>query len=144
MSNFRLLEIYRTAGKPILLKRGIAATYEEFLFAAEYIIADMENIILCERGIRTFEPWTRNTLDISAVPILRQISHLPVCVDISHAGGRTDILPSLAKASLAAGANLIMMEVHPYPNFALSDPHQQIDLNEFDHLLDQIKSFLES
>lgn len=143
MANFKLLEAARTAGKPILLKRGIAATYEEFLLAAEYIIADMENIILCERGIRTFEPWTRNTLDISAVPILRKMSHLPVCVDISHAGGRTDIIPSLARASLACGANLVMVEVHPTPAFALSDPQQQIDLNQFDLLMEDIKDLLD-
>lgn len=134
MSNFRLLEAVRQAGKPVLLKRGIAATYEELLLAAEYLIAGTERIILCERGIRTFEPWTRNTLDIAAVPMLRQLSHLPVCVDISHAAGRKDILKPLARAALAAGANLLMLEVHPLPECALSDSRQQLNLEEFDAL----------
>ena len=134
MSNFRLLEAARHAGKPVLLKRGIAATYEELLLAAEYLIVGTDKIILCERGIRTFENWTRNTLDISAVPILRNASHLPVCVDISHAAGRKDILVSLARAALAAGANMIMCEVHPAPDFALSDAQQQLDFAEFDQL----------
>jgi len=132
MSNFRLLEAAREVGKPVLLKRGSAATYEELLLAAEYLIAGTDRIILCERGIRTFEPWTRNTLDISAVPILRGASHLPVCVDVSHAAGRKDILAALARAALAAGANLLMVEVHPAPEFALSDARQQLDFGEFD------------
>lgn len=134
MANFRLLEAARDAGKPVLLKRGMAATYEELLLAAEYLIAGTDRIILCERGIRTFEPWTRNTLDISAVPILRGASHLPVCVDVSHAAGRKDILNSLARAALASGANLLMIEVHPTPDFALSDARQQLDFAQFDDM----------
>ena len=114
-------------GKPVLLKRGLAATYEEFILAAEYLATGTERIALCERGIRTFEPWTRNTLDISAVPILRMRTHLPVIVDVSHAAGRTDILAPLARAALAAGANGLMVEVHPAPAFARSDPAQQLD-----------------
>ena len=142
MANFRLLEAARDAGKPVLLKRGIAATYEELLLAAEYLIAGTDEILLCERGIRTFETWTRNTLDISAVPILRAMSHLPVCVDISHAAGRTDILTALARAALASGAQALMIEVHPTPPFALSDSQQQIDFKQFDELLQQIKNLI--
>jgi 3-deoxy-7-phosphoheptulonate synthase/chorismate mutase len=138
MSNFRLLEAAREVGKPVLLKRGFAATYEELLLAAEYLIAGTERIILCERGIRTFEPWTRNTLDISAVPILHMQSHLPVMVDVSHAAGRTDILVPLAKAALAAGANGVMVEVHPAPAFALSDANQQLDLPGFEAFMEQV------
>ncbi|MDP8224182.1 MAG: bifunctional 3-deoxy-7-phosphoheptulonate synthase/chorismate mutase [Candidatus Lernaella stagnicola] len=138
MANFRLLEAVREVGKPVLLKRGIAATYEELLFAAEYLIAGTDKIILCERGIRTFETWTRNTLDIAAVPILRGASHLPVCVDVSHAAGRKDILAPLARAALASGANLVMCEVHPAPDFALSDSHQQLDFDQFDDLCREI------
>ena len=127
MSNFKLLEAVARTGKPVLLKRGLAATYEEFILAAEYLAACTELIALCERGIRTFEPWTRNTLDISAVPILRMRTHLPVIVDVSHAAGRTDILAPLARAALAAGANGLMVEVHPATAFARSDPAQQLD-----------------
>jgi 3-deoxy-7-phosphoheptulonate synthase/chorismate mutase len=138
MSNFRLLEAAREVGKPVLLKRGFAATYEELLLAAEYLIAGTDRIILCERGIRTFEPWTRNTLDISAVPILQMQSHLPVMVDVSHAAGRTDILVPLARAALAAGANGVMVEVHPAPAFALSDANQQLDLPGFEAFMAQV------
>jgi len=144
MSNFRLLEAVREAGRPILLKRGMAATYEELLLAAEYLIVGTDRIILCERGIRTFEHWTRNTLDIAAVPMLRQLSHLPVCVDISHAAGRKDILKPLARAALAAGANLLMLEVHPQPECALSDSRQQLNLEEFDDLLRAVTDLLPS
>jgi 3-deoxy-7-phosphoheptulonate synthase / chorismate mutase len=138
MANFRLLEALRDVGKPVLLKRGMAATYEELLLAAEYLIAGTPNIILCERGIRTYEPWTRNTLDIAAVPILRGASHLPVCVDVSHAAGRKDILPTLTRAALAAGANMVMLEVHPTPDLALSDSGQQLNFDEFDALCEAI------
>jgi 3-deoxy-7-phosphoheptulonate synthase/chorismate mutase len=138
MSNFRLLEAARQVGKPVLLKRGFAATYEELLLAAEYLIVGTGRIILCERGIRTFEPWTRNTLDISAVPILQMQSHLPVMVDVSHAAGRTDILVPLARAALAAGANGVMVEVHPAPAFALSDQNQQLDLAGFEAFMGQV------
>lgn len=131
MSNFRLLEAVGNTGKPVLLKRGPAATCEEFLLAAEYLIRGTERILLCERGIRTFERWTRNTLDISAVPLLRLHSHLPVIVDVSHAAGRTDILIPLARAAIAAGTQGVMVEVHPAPSFALSDQAQQIDLETF-------------
>jgi 3-deoxy-7-phosphoheptulonate synthase/chorismate mutase len=142
MSNFHLLAAVRETGKPVLLKRNIAATYEELLHAAEYLIAGTDRVILCERGIRTFETWTRNTLDIAAVPVLRDASHLPVCVDVSHAAGRPDIVPALARASLAAGANLVMIEVHPSPAEAKSDSHQQLDFAAFAHLMAVVRDFL--
>jgi 3-deoxy-7-phosphoheptulonate synthase/chorismate mutase len=140
MANFKLLEAVGKTGKPVILKRGLAATYEEFLLAAEYLIAGTERIIMCERGIRTFERWTRNTLDISAIPILRMQSHLPVIVDVSHAAGRTDILAPLARAALAAGAHGLMVEVHPAPAFALSDQTQQLDLPAFAAFLKAVEA----
>jgi 3-deoxy-7-phosphoheptulonate synthase / chorismate mutase len=132
MQNFELLKAVGSAHKPVLLKRGLAATLEELLFAAEYIVSHGNTrVILCERGIRTYEKWTRNTLDISAVPLLKNESHLPVLVDITHSTGRRDILLPCAKAALAAGADGIMLEVHPNPAVALSDAKQQIDLPTF-------------
>ncbi|MBE3593934.1 MAG: bifunctional 3-deoxy-7-phosphoheptulonate synthase/chorismate mutase [Candidatus Carbobacillus altaicus] len=132
MQNFNLLKAVGALDKPVLLKRGMAATIEEFKFAAEYILSHGNpNVILTERGIRTYEKATRNTLDISAVPILKQETHLPVLVDVTHAAGRRDILLPLAKAALAAGADGVMIEVHPDPNTALSDAQQQIDLDQF-------------
>jgi 3-deoxy-7-phosphoheptulonate synthase / chorismate mutase len=132
MQNFELLKAVGSAAKPVLLKRGFAATLEEFLFAAEYIVSyGNTQVILCERGIRTYEKWTRNTLDIAAVPILKNESHLPVFVDITHATGRRDILLPCARAALAAGADGIMLEVHPNPVIALSDAKQQIDIPTF-------------
>ena len=128
MQNFELLKEAGRSNKPVLLKRGLAATIEEFIFAAEYIASQgNENIILCERGIRTYEKATRNTLDISAVPILKQGTHLPVLVDVTHSTGRKDIMLPTAKAGLAVGADGIMAEVHPDPSVALSDSGQQID-----------------
>ncbi|MDT3984736.1 bifunctional 3-deoxy-7-phosphoheptulonate synthase/chorismate mutase, partial [Staphylococcus ureilyticus] len=122
MQNFELLKEAGRSNKPVLLKRGLAATIEEFIFAAEYIASQgNENIILCERGIRTYEKATRNTLDISAVPILKQGTHLPVLVDVTHSTGRKDIMLPTAKAGLAVGADGIMAEVHPDPSVALSD-----------------------
>jgi 3-deoxy-7-phosphoheptulonate synthase / chorismate mutase len=132
MQNFELLKAVGSVYKPVLLKRGLAATLEELLFAAEYIVSHGNTqVILCERGIRTYEKWTRNTLDISAIPILKNESHLPVLVDITHSTGRRDILLPCAKAALAAGADGIMLEVHPNPAVALSDAKQQIDLPTF-------------
>ena len=136
MQNFELLKAAGEVKTPVLLKRGLAATIEEFLFAAEYIVSrGNTQVILVERGIRTYEKWTRNTLDILAVPILKQESHLPVLVDISHSAGRKDIAVPIAKAALAAGADGIMVEVHPDPPVALSDANQQLNLNEFDTLM---------
>jgi len=142
MQNFELLKAAGEVNTPVLLKRGLAATIEEFLFAAEYIVSrGNSQVILVERGIRTYEKWTRNTLDILAVPILKQESHLPVMVDISHSAGRKDIAIPIAKASLAAGADGIMVEVHPDPAVALSDANQQLNLSEFDQLMSALNIY---
>lgn len=142
MHNFELLKAAGMVKTPVLLKRGLAATIEEFLFAAEYIVSrGNDQVILVERGIRTYEKWTRNTLDILAVPILKQESHLPVLVDISHSAGRKDIAIPIAKSALAAGADGIMVEVHPDPPVALSDANQQLTIDEFKDLM---KSFNET
>ncbi|RDI44304.1 bifunctional 3-deoxy-7-phosphoheptulonate synthase/chorismate mutase [Falsibacillus pallidus] len=133
MQNFELLKAAGAVNKPVLLKRGLAATIDEFINAAEYIMAQGNGqIILCERGIRTYERATRNTLDISAVPILKQETHLPVFVDVTHSTGRRDLLLPTAKAALAIGADGVMAEVHPDPAVALSDSAQQMDLEQFD------------
>src|SRR5208283_353164 len=122
MANFRLLTEVGNIDKPVILKRGLCATIKEFLMSAEYIMAQgNEKVILCERGIRTFETETRNTLDISAVPLLKQLSHLPVFVDPSHAVGKRELVPAMALAAIAAGADGLMIEVHPNPDMALSD-----------------------
>jgi 3-deoxy-7-phosphoheptulonate synthase/chorismate mutase len=132
MQNFDLLKATGQMKIPVLLKRGLAATLDEFVHAAEYIVAGgNERVMLIERGIRTYEKWTRNTLDISAVPLLKQETHLPVLVDVSHSTGRKDILLPCAKAALAAGADGIMVEMHPEPQAALSDSGQQIDIDQF-------------
>ena len=138
MQNFELLKEAGRTNKPILLKRGLSATIEEFIYAAEYIASQgNRNIILCERGIRTYEKATRNTLDISAVPILKQGTHLPVMVDVTHSTGRKDIM--LPTAALAVGADGVMAEVHPDPSVALSDAGQQMDLNEFNQFYNELK-----
>lgn len=140
MQNFDLLKAAGAVNKPVLLKRGLAATIEEFIHAAEYIMSQGNgNIILCERGIRTYEKATRNTLDISAVPILKQETHLPVMVDVTHSTGRRDLLLPTAKAALAIGADGVMAEVHPDPSVALSDSAQQMDFKQFDEFYDEIK-----
>lgn len=140
MQNFELLKEAGRTNKPILLKRGLSATIEEFVYAAEYIASQgNQNIILCERGIRTYEKATRNTLDISAVPILNQGTHLPVMVDVTHSTGRKDIMLPTAKAALAVGADGVMAEVHPDPSVALSDAGQQMDLDEFQAFYDELK-----
>ncbi|KIL43879.1 bifunctional 3-deoxy-7-phosphoheptulonate synthase/chorismate mutase [Jeotgalibacillus soli] len=143
MQNFELLKAAGSANKPVLLKRGLAATIDEFINAAEYIMAQGNGqIILCERGIRTYERATRNTLDISAVPILKQETHLPVFVDVTHSTGRRDLLLPTAKAALAIGADGVMAEVHPDPAVALSDSAQQMDFQQFDAFYDAIQGFL--
>jgi 3-deoxy-7-phosphoheptulonate synthase/chorismate mutase len=140
MQNFELLKEAGSVKKPILLKRGLSATIEELLYAAEYIAArGNSQIILCERGIRTYEKATRNTLDISAVPILKQESHLPVVVDVSHSTGRKDIMFPIAKAALAVGADGLIIETHNEPAVALSDAKQQLDLNQFSTILKQLR-----
>ena len=141
MQNFDLLRAVGKVNKPVLLKRGLAATIDEFINAAEYIIAQgNDQIILCERGIRTYERATRNTLDISAVPILKKETHLPVIVDVTHSTGRRDLLLPTAKAALAIGADAVMAEVHPDPAVALSDSAQQMDIPEFHRFMDELKS----
>lgn len=135
MHNYPLLKEVGRAKKPVMLKRGMASTIEEWLNAAEYIASEgNEDIILCERGIRTFEPYTRNTLDISAVPIIKGISMLPVIVDPSHGTGRRELVIPMSQAAVAAGADGIMVEVHPYPEIALSDGSQSIDMDAFSDL----------
>jgi 3-deoxy-7-phosphoheptulonate synthase len=132
MHNYPLLKEAGMLGKPILLKRGMMATIEEFLLAAEYILYQGNSqVILCERGIRTFETATRNTLDLSAVPMLKQLSHLPVIVDPSHGTGIRWMVPAMARAAVAAGADGLIMEVHYRPEEALCDGYQSLDLNEF-------------
>jgi 3-deoxy-7-phosphoheptulonate synthase len=140
MQNYPLLKEAGMTRKPILLKRGMMATIEEFLMAAEYILNQgNEQVILCERGIRTFETSTRNTLDLSAVPMLKQISHLPVIVDPSHGTGLRWMVPSMAKAAVAAGADGIIMEVHYKPETALCDGQQSLSPDEFGMLMTDLR-----
>ena len=141
MQNFELLKELGQTRKPILLKRGFANTMEEFLMSAEYIMAGgNENVILCERGIRTYEKYTRNTLDISAVPVLKRMSHLPVIVDPSHAGGIYWMVEPLAKAAVAAGADGLMIEVHNDPAHALSDGAQSLTYDSFHHTMNALRA----
>lgn len=142
MQNFELLKEAGRTNKPVLLKRGLSATIEEFIYAAEYIYAQGNSkIILCERGIRTYEKATRNTLDISAVPILKQGTHLPVMVDVTHSTGRKDIMLPVARAAFAVGADGVMAEVHPNPAVALSDAGQQMDFEEFENFYKALNEF---
>jgi 3-deoxy-7-phosphoheptulonate synthase len=144
MQNFQLLSAVGEVDRPILLKRGLAATLEELLMAAEYIVKEgNENVILCERGIRTFETATRNTLDISAIPILKQRSHLPVVVDPSHAAGKVDLVEPLSLAAIAAGADGLMIEMHPTPETALSDGAQSLDPKQFAAVAKRIQTMVE-
>ena len=131
MANDELLTLLGTVGKPVLLKRGFMATAEEFLLAARRIeLAGNPEVILCERGVRGFEKWTRNMLDVESIPWLRRLTPLPLIADVSHAAGRKDLIVPLSRASLAAGADGVMVEVHPDPARALSDNEQQLDLGE--------------
>ncbi|HWR60377.1 MAG TPA: 3-deoxy-7-phosphoheptulonate synthase [Clostridia bacterium] len=141
MQNFSLLKEVGRTDRPVLLKRGMAATIEDFLMAAEYIAAEgNDNIVLCERGIRTFENYTRNTLDITAVPILKSLCSLPVIVDPSHGTGRRDMILPMSLASMAAGADGVMIEVHPCPEEALSDGEQSLDLEAFSDIADRLSA----
>ena len=142
MQNFPLLtEVGRTR-RPVLLKRGLSARIEELLMAAEYVMAQgNRNVILCERGIRTFEPATRNTLDIAAIPVLKAETHLPVIVDPSHAGGRPELVAPLSYAAIAAGADGLIIEVHPRPEEALSDGDQALDPSQFAALMQHLGAF---
>jgi len=136
MQNFNLLEEASKSGKPILLKRGMSATIQEWLLAAEYIMAlGNKNVMLCERGIRTFETYTRNTMDISAIPIIEKVSHLPVIADPSHGTGKWYLVISLALAAVAAGADGVMIEVHPTPDLALKDGPQSLSFENFNKLM---------
>jgi 3-deoxy-7-phosphoheptulonate synthase len=140
MQNYPLLKEAGMCRKPILLKRGMMATIEEYLMAAEYILNQgNEQVILCERGIRTFETSTRNTLDLSAVPMLKRLTHLPVIVDPSHGTGLRWMVPAMSKAAVAVGADGLIMEVHYNPETALCDGHQSLSLNEFSQLMTDLK-----
>lgn len=144
MQNFELLKAAGRANIPVLLKRGIAATIDEWLNAAEYIMSEgNENVILCERGIRTYETSTRNTLDISAVPVIKQKSHLPIIVDPSHATGVRAYVSPLSKAAVAVGADGLMIEVHPDPAKALSDGPQSLNPADFKSLCDELKPYID-
>ncbi len=140
MQNFRLLSEVGSYNKPVMLKRGLSATIKEFLLSAEYILAaGNHQVILCERGIRSFETATRNTLDLSAVPVIKQLSHLPIIVDPSHAVGRTDLVPPMAKAAIAAGADGLIIEVHSNPEEAYCDGEQALLPTTFKTLMVQLK-----
>jgi 3-deoxy-7-phosphoheptulonate synthase len=140
MQNFKLLLEVGLSRKPVVLKRGLSATINEWLMAAEYIMSNGNpNVILCERGIRTFEPSTRNTLDLSAVPVLKQQTHLPIIVDPSHGVGRWDLVAPMAKAAVAAGADGLMLEVHPNPEEAFSDGEQSLKPDMFKKLMSDLK-----
>jgi 3-deoxy-7-phosphoheptulonate synthase len=142
MQNFSLLKAVGAQPKPVLLKRGLSATIREFLLAAEYIMAEgNQQVILCERGIRGFDStFTRNVLDLAAIPVLKKLSHLPVIVDPSHATGHRYLVAPMAKAALAAGADGVMVEVHPNPDHALSDGAQSLHLEEFEQLIKDLSN----
>lgn len=145
MQNFDLLKELGQLDRPILLKRGLNATFEEWIMSAEYIMASgNENVILCERGIRTFETYTRNTLDLQSIPVLRKLTHLPIIVDPSHAGGKWWLVDSMAKASVAAGADGLMIEVHNDPENALCDGAQSLKPKKYDALLQEVAKIAEA
>jgi 3-deoxy-7-phosphoheptulonate synthase len=143
MQNFALLKSLGRTTRPILLKRGLSSTIKELLMSAEYILAHGNpNVILCERGIRTFETATRNTCDISAVPVLNELTHLPVILDPSHATGKRSLVPALARAAVAIGADGIMVEVHPRPEKAVSDGAQSLTIPQFEAMMKQLQPYL--
>ena len=145
MQNFDLLKELGKTNKPILLKRGLSATIEELLMSAEYIMAGgNENVILCERGIRTFETYTRNTLDLSAIPAIKKLSHLPVIVDPSHAAGKWWMVEPLAKAAVAVGADGLIIEVHNDPQKAWCDGQQSIKPELFSNIMDDLRIIAEA
>ena len=144
MQNYGLLKAVGKSKRPVFLKRGMMSTINEFLMSAEYVISEGNpNVILCERGIRTFETETRNTLDIQAVPVLQKYTHLPVFIDPSHAAGHWDLVIPMSRAAVAAGADGIMVEVHPCPAEAVSDGHQSLKPERFQALMDEIRPLLE-
>jgi 3-deoxy-7-phosphoheptulonate synthase len=140
MQNYNLLRQLGKTRKPVLLKRGLAATIEELLLSAEYILSGGNyDVILCERGIRTFETYTRNTMDISAIPVVHKLSHLPIVGDPSHGVGRRDKVPAMARAAVAAGADGLLIEVHHDPDRAMSDGAQSLNLLQFEELMGQLR-----
>jgi 3-deoxy-7-phosphoheptulonate synthase len=144
MQNFSLLKRVARAAKPVLLKRGMSATLEEWLMAAEYVMAGGNyNVILCERGVRTFSDHSRNTLDLSVIPPVKKLSHLPILVDPSHGTGRRDYVPPMALAALAAGADGLLVEVHPDPDHAQSDGAQSLNFDGFERLLESLRRLAE-
>ncbi len=145
MQNYSLLEAVGKTTKPVLLKRGLMSTIEELLMSAEYILSNGNpNVILCERGIRTFEKYTRNTLDIAAVPIIKKLSHLPIIVDPSHATGKRDLVAPMSKCAIAAGADGLIIEVHPKPEEAFSDGAQSLTPDDFDKLMKELVQIAEA
>jgi 3-deoxy-7-phosphoheptulonate synthase len=144
MQNFSLLRRVSRASKPVLLKRGMSATLEEWLMAAEYVMSGANyNVVLCERGVRTFSDHSRNTLDLSVIPPVKKLSHLPILVDPSHGTGKRDYVPPMALAALAAGADGLLIEVHPDPDHAQSDGAQSLDFTGFDRLLESLRRLAE-
>ena len=143
MQNFALLKSLGGCGRPVLLKRGMSSTIKELLMSAEYIVAHGNpNVILCERGIRTFETATRNTCDIAAVPVLNELTHLPVVLDPSHATGKRSLIPALSRAGVAIGADGLIVEVHPCPEKAVSDGAQSLTLPDFARMMNELKPYI--
>jgi 3-deoxy-7-phosphoheptulonate synthase len=144
MQNYPLLRRLSQVSKPILLKRGMAATVEEWLLAAEYIVSGgNRQVILCERGVRTFADHTRNTLDLSIIPVVKHLSHLPIIIDPSHGTGRAEYVPAMSRAALAAGADGLLVEVHPEPRNALSDGQQTLDFGAFSEMCASLRPLAE-
>ncbi len=144
MENYALLEVAAHSGRPVLLKRGMMATIEDFLRSAQLILDNGNpNVLLCERGIRTFETALRNTFDVAAIALLKQISHLPVIADPSHAAGHSDVVPALARIAVAAGSDGLLVEVHPNPDKAWSDGDQSLDFDGFDNMMTSLDPYLE-
>ncbi|HLA25392.1 MAG TPA: 3-deoxy-7-phosphoheptulonate synthase, partial [bacterium] len=145
MQNFELLDAVGRARRPVLLKRGMMSTIEELLLSSEYILSNGNtDVILCERGIRTFETYTRNTLDIGAIPLLKELSHLPVIADPSHATGKASLVAAVSRAAIAAGADGLLIEVHPDPAAALSDGPQSITPSQFDRLMQSARQIAQA
>jgi 3-deoxy-7-phosphoheptulonate synthase len=143
MQNFMLLKALGKCGRPVLLKRGLSSTVKELLMSAEYIVAHGNSeVLLCERGIRTFETVTRNTCDIAAIPALNELTHLPVILDPSHATGRRSLVPALARAGVAIGADGLIVEVHPAPERAISDGAQSLDLAQFERMMRELQPYI--
>jgi 3-deoxy-7-phosphoheptulonate synthase len=143
MQNFALLKTLGKCGRPVMLKRGMSSTIKELLMSAEYVVAHGNpNVILCERGIRTFETATRNTCDIAAVPVLNELTHLPVVLDPSHATGKRSLVPALSRAAVAVGSDGLIVEAHPCPEKAISDGAQSLHLDEFDRMMRDLKGYI--